>query len=247
MTEYFINRHTIRKFKPEVPDDSLIASIVGQAVHAPTTGNMQLYSVIATRDKENKKLLDSLHFNQPAAVSAPVILTVCADLYKFSRWCATSNADAGFDNLQGLMYAILDAVIFSQQIVTIAEIRGLGSCYLGTVSFNAREISNLLNLPPMTLPVTAIALGWPDETPGAIERIGTDGILHFEKYPDLSDQDIRKIYAVKDEFPANAEYVKEHAKENIAQVFTDIRYPRKMNEEFSGPLLDFIRRQGFKI
>lgn len=248
MKDYFLTRHTVRSFSTKDVPDTLIADIVDRAVHAPTTGNMQLYSVVAVREAEKRKELAALHFNQPAASGAPVLLTVCADLYKFTRWCEVSGADHGFDNLQGMMYAFLDAVIFAQQIVTIAEQEGLGTCYLGTVTFNAEKIASLLGLPRYTVPVAAIAVGYPsEEKPVETERIGHEGVLHFEEYPDLTDDDIRRIFSVKDNYPANAAYVAEHGKENIAQVFTDVRYPRAMNEEFSAPLLDFIRAQGFRI
>lgn len=248
MNDYFTSRHSVRSFASEEVSDALLKEIVDCAVHAPTTGNMQLYSVVAVRDEEKRKELAALHFNQPAASGAPVLLTVCADLHKFTRWCEVSDADAGFDNFQGLMYAFLDAVIFAQQLVTVAEQSGLGTCYLGTVTFNAEKIASLLNLPPMVIPVAALAVGYPsDEAPVETERIGSEGILHFERYPDLSDSDIADIYAVKDNFPANSGYVKEHSKRNLAQVFTDVRYPRGMNEEFSAPFVAFIRKQGFKF
>jgi hypothetical protein len=39
----------------------------------------------------------------------------------------------------------------------------------------------------------------------------------------------------------------QNGKENIAQVFTDVRYPEGMNTEFSKVLSDFLRKQGFDI
>ena len=247
MDNYFLNRHTCRTFSEKKVPDSLLSSIVDAAVHAPTTGNMQLYSVIATREPEMRRKLSSLHFNQPAAINAPLILTICADLNKFCHWCDISDADHGFDNYQGMTYALLDAVIFAQQIVTIAEMDGLGTCYLGTATFNAPEIANLLKLPKRVIPICALAIGYPSGDSDITERIGSRGILHFETYPELSDEDIKKIYAVKDNYPANAGYAKEHGKRNIAQVFTDVRYSREMNENFSTPFVDFLHKQGFRF
>lgn len=245
--DYFSNRHTIRKFDNRKVDMALLESIIDKAVHAPTTGNMQLYSAIATHDPEEKKKLAELHFNQPAATGAPLILTVCADLGRFSRWCRISGAKPGFGNFQGMMYAFLDAIIFAQQIVTIAENEGLGTCYLGTVTFNAEAIANMLDLPEMTVPVVALAIGYPAETGDNTERIGASGILYDGKYPDFSDQDIKEIYRVKDEFPANAGYAAEHGKPNIASVFTDVRYPEAMNSEFSAPFVEFLKKKGFNF
>lgn len=72
---YFSRRRTIRNFHPEPLDDELLTTIVRQATKAPTTGNMQLYSVICTRMPERKQKLAELHFCQPAT-NAPVLLTI---------------------------------------------------------------------------------------------------------------------------------------------------------------------------
>lgn len=242
--DYFASRRTVRKFSDRPVSDELLKKIVDKAVKAPTTGNMQLYSVIATRQDDKRRELAALHFNQPAAANAPVLLTICADHYRFNRWCEESGAPTDcFDNLQGILYGVLDAVIFAQQIVSVAENEGLGTCYLGTVTFNAAKIAELLKLPSHTIPVCALAVGYPDGPAEETERIGSEGVLHIEEYPEETPERIKKVYAVKDNYPANKGYVAEHKKESLAQVFTDVRYPKGMNEEFSGTFLDFIRRQ----
>lgn len=242
--EYFFHRRTIRKFQPVEVSENLIESIIQRAVKAPTTGNMQLYSVVETRDEARRKELAALHFNQPAATGAPLMLTVCADLYRFTRWCEISRADAGFDNFLSFTSAFADAVILAQQITTIAESEGLGTCYLGTVTYNAPEIAKLLKLPEMVVPVACLAIGYPAEEGEATERLEVAGILHKEEYRRDSDEDIIKIFKAKDDYAPNAKFVKENNKENLAQVFAEVRYPRAMNEEFSAKFIEFLQNQG---
>lgn len=245
MNEYFQTRRTRRHFTDKEVPQSLVREIVAEAIKAPTTGNMQLYSVIVSRKGEARKALEATHFNQPASTGADVLLTVCADFNRFTRWCEVSGADPGYDNFLSFTSAMTDAVILAQQIVTIAELRGLGSCYLGTVTYNAPEIAGLLNLPKLTVPVACLALGWPADEGEATERLDVDAVLFDEKYPEWSDDDVKRLFRVKDEYPANAKFVTENGKNSLAQVFTDIRYPRGMNEDVSAKLLDFLRRQGF--
>lgn len=236
---YFLQRRSIRKFSDKEVSGSLLNDILARAAKAPTTGNMQLYSVVVTRGEKERKALAPLHFSQPAT-QAPVILTVCADLHRFTRWCEVSGADAGFDNFLSFMSAFADAVIFSQQVVTIAETQGLGTCYLGTVTYNAPEIAALLRLPRLVVPVACIALGWPDEEGEPTERLEPEGFVHLETYHDPSDSEIVEIFKVKDEYAPNSKFVKENGKENLAQVFAEVRYPRSMNEEFSKKFLNYL-------
>ena len=141
--------------------------------------------------------------------------------------------------------AMMDAVILTQQFVTLAELCGLGTCYLGTCLYNAPEIAELLKLPRLTVPVACISVGYPAEQPEATERLALDGVLYHETYPELTDTDIVRIYKAKDDFVPNAKFVAENGKKTLAQVFTDVRYPRAMNESVSAKLLAFLRRQGF--
>lgn len=239
--EYFFSRRTIRKYADREVSERLIEEITAAAAKAPTTGNMQLYSVIETRNDDMRRELASLHFNQPAATGAPVMLTVCADLYRFNRWCEVSGADVGFDNFLSFIYAISDALIFTQQIVTIAEMKGLGTCYLGTVLSNTPEISKLLKLPKGVIPVACLSLGWPAEEGEETERLEVGSILHRETYPELSDEDIVNVYKVKEDFAPNAKFISENGKENLAQVFAEVRYPRSQQEGGSEKFLAFLR------
>lgn len=227
----------------EVPE-SLLRDILTRAMKAPTTGNMQLYSVVVTRGTEEREALAPLHFSQPAVQSAPVLLTVCADLYRFTKWCELRGADAGFYNFLSFTSAFADALIYAQQIVTIGEMEGLGTCYLGTVTYNAPEISRLLGLPAGVVPVACIALGWPDGEGEPTERLELDGILHEEKYRKPSGEEILNIFKIKENYPANKGYVEENNKENLAQVFAEIRYPRSMNEEFSQKFENYLKLSG---
>ena len=84
---------------------------------ASTVGNMQLYSIIVTTSRELLEQLASLHFNQPAATTAPVLLTFCADIHRFSRWCELRGAEPGYDNFCWFMNGVTDADVYKRQRV----------------------------------------------------------------------------------------------------------------------------------
>ena len=242
---YFLSRRSCRDFKNQKIDQRTLENIISEAVKAPTCGNMQLYTIIVTQENENKEKLAAFHFNQPAATTAPAILTICADFNRFTRWCENNKADAGYDNFHSFVTALTDAVIIAQQITTIAEMKGLGTCYLGTVTYNAKEIAELLELPELVIPVASLAIGLPN-TPGEkTDRLPLEGILHYEKYNKYTDSDINDIFKIHDKNPENQKFIKENNKDNLAQVFAEVRYPREMNEKVSEDFLSFLKKKHF--
>ncbi len=244
---YFYDRRTHRAFSQREVSDELLESLLDAAAHAPTTGNMQLYSVIVTRDAEARKALAQTHFNQPASVNAPVLLTFCADFNRFTEWCRQSDAAPGYDNLQGFTTAMLDAVIFAQQFNTVAEMNGLGCCYLGTTTYNAPDIARLLQLPSLVVPVVTLAVGYPSGDVDDCGRLPIRSLIHHETYHQPTASEIAEIYAEKEARDDSKRFVAENGKENLAQVFTDVRYTRQMMESFSTIWRDFIIAQGFKL
>ena len=247
-TDYFNRRKTIRHYSDAEISDSTLSALLAKAVQAPTLGGMQLYSVVVTRDIEMKKKLAPCHFNQPMITNAPVVLTFCADFNRFNKWCTVSNAEPCYENFQSFIGAMLDVTIFAQQFNTIAEMEGLGCCYIGTTTYNAPEIAKVLSLPKMVIPIATLTVGYPEnyEKEPKAERLPLEAIVHNECYNDYSAHSVRALYAEKETLDINKKYVAENGKQSLAQVFTDIRYNRQNNEYFSQVFFDFIASQGFK-
>lgn len=241
-----LNKHvSIRKFQKKPVQHELLKSIIYSGTRASTTGNMQLYSVVITEDEQQKNKLLPLHFNQPVAKDAAVLLTFVADFNRFSKWCEINSAEPGYANFLSFFTAAIDAILVAQNVCVAAENNGLGICYLGTTTYNAREIIEVLGLPKLTFPVTTVALGYPDETPELTDRIPLEGIIHFEKYDNYSEETIGKLYAFKENLESSKQFVIENNKESLAQVFTDVRYKKEDNEFFSEKMLQVLNEQGF--
>lgn len=241
-----LNHHvSIREFQNRKISRSLLESILYSGTRSSTTGNMQLYSVIITEEKENIDKMSPLHFNQPLLKSAPVLLTFVADFNRFSKWCEINDAIPGYNNFLSFITASIDALLAAQNVCVAAENSGLGICYLGTTTYNAPEIIELLKLPTLTFPITTVAIGYPDETPELTDRIPLGGIIHFEKYSDYSSETIRKLYQYKENLDSSKKFVKENGKSTLAQIFTDIRYKKSDNEFFSEKMLKVLKQQGF--
>lgn len=239
--DFFTGRATVRAFSDSRHvDRATLDSLFGAAAHAPSTGNMQLYSVIETRDAEAKKRLVDLHLGQPAAKGADVLLTFCADVHRFGLWCKARHAESGLDNAGGKITAIIDATIFAQQFVTIAELSGLGCCYLGTVTYNIKGFKEALGLPAGVIPLFTIAVGYPADGlhPKASDRLPLGAIVSRETYHEPTLADIDLYYQEKEQLEESARFVNENDKATLAQVYSEVRYPRALNESLGEQMLE---------
>lgn len=244
--QYFTNRYSVRSFSDKEVALDMIKEILDAASHAPNTGNMQLYSAVITNSPQGIATLAPAHFKQPASTGCAAMVTFCVDFNRFEHWCRISDASPGYNNFQAFIWGVIDATIFAQQFCTIAEMRGLGTCYLGTTTYNAPKIAEILELPSRVVPVVTVALGYPNTNVGKLtDRLPIDSIVHYEKYSDYSDEDIRSAYAYKESLPENHLFVAENSKETLAQVFTDVRYKAADNEYFSQLYCQFIEKAGF--
>jgi Nitroreductase len=245
ISDILLDRRTIRKYSPEPLDDKLLTELLVMGCRASTTGNMQVYSIVITRDEQKKKDLAPFHFNQKMIIEAPVVLTFCADFNRFNKWCLLRKAEPGYDNFLSFMTGAIDALLVAQTVCIAAESKGLGICYLGTTTYTANKIIDLLKLPKGVVPVTTVTLGWPAEKPEQVDRLPLEAIIHKESYTDYSEVDIERYYKMKEERKDSQQFVIENNKETLAQVFTDIRYKKADNVYFSKILLQVLKDQGF--
>lgn len=245
MTSLFKHR-TIRKFKHQPIEDEALHKILEAAVRASNTGNMQLYSIIVTRDPDLKsQLCEKAHFNQNLVKQADTLLTFCVDISRFAHWCSLRNTKAGFDNFLSFYTASIDACLAAQNACIIAEELGLGICYLGTANYTIEAHIELLKLPAGGFPVTAVAIGHPDDEPPLTDRLPLNAIVHYETYKAYTDQDIETLYAEKESLPFHRQLVEQNQTENLAQIFTQKRYTEQNNKQFSQKMLELLKKQGF--
>jgi nitroreductase len=245
MLDTIMQHRTIRKYSAKDISDELLNTILEAGTRASTTGNMQVYSIVVNRDAEMKKQLAGCHFNQPMVEKAPVVLTFCADFNRFNKWCLQNNAQPGYDNFLSFVTAAIDALLAAQNVCLAAESKGLGICYLGTTTYLAGKIIELLHLPVGVVPVTTVTVGWPNENPPLVDRLPLAALVHKETYQDYTTDDIARIYAAKESMPEYQKFVAENNKETLAQVFTDVRYKKADNVLFSNMLLEVLKQQGF--
>lgn len=245
MLNTLLKHRSIRKFKSqEIPEEEL-REMLEAAMRASTCGNMQLYSLVVTRDKAMREKLLPCHFGQQMVVEAPCVVTVCADVHRFSMWCKQRDAEPAYDNFAWFLTATIDAMLAAQNLAVAAEAQGLGICYLGTTLYTAGDIVRTLKLPKGVIPITTIVVGYPDEKPGLTDRLPMEGVVHFEQYNDYTEAEIDELWAEREESELTKQLLKENGLPNLARIFTERRYVKNDNLALSKSYLTLLKKQGF--
>ena len=240
-----LTRRTIRKYSEQPVSEALLNRLMNEASRTQTMGNLQLYSVVVTRSAEMKQRLAPAHFNQPMVTQAPVVLTICADFHRTTRWCEERQAQAGYDNFLSYQNAAIDALLYTQTLCNLMDEEGLGYCYLGTTVYQPMQIIEVLQLPKLVMPVATLTVGWPAEEPALTDRLPLEGFVHSETYHEPTADDIDAYYCKKEKLPENQHFVEINHKQTLAQIFTDIRYTKADNEAMSEGLKEALKHQGF--
>ena len=249
-----IHQHrSIRQYKPDPVPEDLLTEILEAGIRASSSGNMQTYSIIVTRDESLRRQLYEPHMQQSMVLDAPVLLTFCADFRRMRHWLRLNEAPDSFDNFMSFMVAAIDAVLVSQNVVLAAESHGLGICYMGSTLANCDQVGRILQLPPGVVPVVGFSLGYPDEDPAPRDRLPLSGLVHQETYQDYTDEDVRDIYSDRDvkgwqrymSFPRLHQRIEESGVANLAQVYSILKYTRESHQAFSQTVLSYLDKQDF--
>lgn len=163
------SRRSIRKYKDQEVSETVIRDLLEAAMAAPSAVAKDPWHFIVLRKQEILlKIADGLPYGQMLRY-APLGLVICGDIRK------------AHDQQESYMLQDCSAAI--ENILLAANTLGLGACWLGVHPRKERitHIRKIFNLPDHIIPVSAIALGWPDEKPKPRTRYDDDAV-HWEKW-----------------------------------------------------------------
>ena len=178
------SHRSIRKYKNQSIPDDLLDEILTSARQAPTSANLQAYSIIVVKDKAKKKTLAHLCGEQPWVETCPVFLAICPDLHRLQKVCEIRGYEPNDRYMEIFIVAVVDAALVAQNIVVGAEASGLGICMIGGIRNNPDRVSELLKLPQKVFPLMGMCMGYPDHDPMIKPRLPGNVVIHRENYDD---------------------------------------------------------------
>ena len=174
-TECIKGRRSIRKYKNEGIDHSLLESIISTASYSPSWKNTQITRYIAIEDTSIiNKIADEYtpEFNSNIIRQVPVLIAVT-----FIKNRSGFERDGSFSTKKGDRWQMFDCGIACQTLCLAAHEQGLGTVILGI--WDEDGITELLDIPENQELAALIAIGYPAEEPSAPKRKSVEDLLTY--------------------------------------------------------------------
>lgn len=185
------NKHvTIRSFTTESVSNELLNQVIEAGRRAPTSSNMQAYSIITIKNHDIKKKLSILAGNQKHVETCPVFLAFCADIHRLKIACSMHDIEMAA-SLESTFIATIDASLVGMSVQTAIESLGMGGVMIGALRNNLLEVAELLGLPPGVFVVFGMCVGWPEKSaiPKQKPRLPRALVVHEEQYNTSNEQE----------------------------------------------------------
>jgi len=183
--EVLANRISIRQFTDRPVDDAHVEAVLRAAFRAPTSSNIQSYSVVVVRDRETLARIAPITRNQKHVIEAPVFLAFCADLSRIDHALTERGKTLDGNNLEVGLVSSIDASLVGMSAYLAADSLGLKGVMIGAVRNDAVATAEILGLPHRAYCVFGMVLGWPAEAPQQKPRMEYADVVHYERYGSL--------------------------------------------------------------
>lgn len=151
--ECIMTRASVRKYKPETVNDSIITDVLKAGMAAPTAANQQAWHfVVITNQTLKDSISDAFQWTKMVKDCAFAVV-VCGDM---SRLFDGDREEGGFWTL--------DCSAASENMLLAAHALGLGGVWCGIYPEEDRmsRLSEILNLPDNLRPLNILSFGYPE-------------------------------------------------------------------------------------
>jgi len=143
-------RRSIRRYKKEMPDETLIKRCIEAACYAPSAKNAQPWSFVLAKDREKIKELSKTQVYSKFLENAPFVIVALAEEEKSNHW------------LEDCACAIVLLLLEAHSL-------GLGACWNAVYSPGSQKredyVKKVLDIPIKYRVIANIGIGFPDEKP----------------------------------------------------------------------------------
>ncbi|MFD1812445.1 NADPH-dependent oxidoreductase [Rhodococcus gannanensis] len=176
---------SVRSFRTDPVSDAAVEAVVAAAQSAPTSSNLQTWSVVVVRDPDLKDRLAALSGDQEFIRQAPVFLVWLVDFARIAQLAdRRGHGLEGADYVESALVGFVDVSLAAQNASLAAESLGLGTVFVGAARNNPEELAAELRLPGRVVAAFGLAVGYPAEsdTSRVKPRLPQVAVVHHDRY-----------------------------------------------------------------
>ncbi len=174
---------SIRNYLEKPIPQEVLNDVLEAAWRGPTSSNCQQVSLVVVQDAERRRQIAEIAGGQAYIAQAPVFVCFVADFYKTSLAVeAAGEKQLIHESVEGFAVGAVDVGIAMGNLLTAARAAGLGVVPIGGIRKDSAAMVRLLNLPPMTFPLTGVVLGYPAVEGSRKPRLPFESFVHNESY-----------------------------------------------------------------
>lgn len=183
--DVLLAHRSVRRFRAGAIPPGTVETLVAAAQSAPTSSNLQTWSVVAVEAPERKARLSRLAGDQAFIRQAPLFLVWLIDQQKLKSVARAQEREAlAFDYLETFLLGAVDTSLAAQNATVALESLGLGATYVGGIRNQPEAVAAELGLAPHIFALFGMAVGWPDPDAGleVKPRLPQEAVLFREQY-----------------------------------------------------------------
>ncbi len=173
-----------RRYSARPVEPALLRLLSASALSAPSKSDLQQADILNVTEPALRDALAALLPSMPWVRKAPVFLVFLANGRRIRKIAAQRDKPFANDHLDAFFNAVVDTGIVLGQFLVAAEAAGLGCCPISVIRNHASEVSRLLRLPDLVIPVAGLCLGYPADEGEISPRLPLSLTLHQNRFDD---------------------------------------------------------------
>jgi FMN reductase [NAD(P)H] len=152
-----------RRFLPRPIEPDLLRLLCACALSAPSKSDLQQADIVIVRETAVRQTIVDTIPEMPWIMDAPVFLVFVGNGMRLPMMSKRRDKPFPNDHLDAFFNAAVDSAIVMTTFIQAATAIGLGTCPISAIRDYPRIVAKALNLPPRTVPIAGLCVGWPEQ------------------------------------------------------------------------------------
>ena len=171
-----------RRFLPRPIEPDLLRLLCACALSAPSKSDLQQADIVIVSETATRQMIVDTIPDMPWIMDAPVFLVFVGNGARLPMMSKRRDKPFPNDHLDAFFNAAVDGAIVMTTFIQAAAAVGLGTCPISAIRDDPRTVAKALNLPPRTVPIAGLCVGWPEQTGEITPRLSLSTTVIDNRY-----------------------------------------------------------------